>query len=871
MRKLLRYSFALVLLLATAVSSRATHIVGGDLTYKYLGSNNYQIELYLYVDCINGAPSAIDQDKFAEIGVFNASNTMVQSLQLARTGPTRIDGKNYSCVIPPTTACVDLYVFKTTTTLLPSTGGYQLVFQRCCRNNTIENINAPQSTGSTYRTYIPDVMQYGFNSSAVFKGLPPNFLCTNEPLVFDHSATDPDGDRLVYELCNPLHGASTSDPLPIPVNNPPYTNVSWKWPYNVTNQMAGLPALSINSTTGELTVTPSVIGQFVVGVCVKEYRNNVLINTVLRDFQFNVVNCVFTITPRFTMPVAKCSNTINFTNTTTGGAVAYTWKFYDDTTFLDSSNSKDPSYTFPGPGKYRISLTAYNSNGCSREYSSWVHILPDLIPGLLPDSTVCYGTQIQLGAADPDFSINYLWTPSAGLDNPNASNPIATVTQNQKYTVKRSSISCFVEGEVELSIDPINADFIHEYLPPCDGLKVKFFNRSQHQTRQVWDFGDWTSARDTSTQDSSVWVYKDTGIVYVRLDVFNAHCKDSLIKPIRILFPDQFTAVIDTAICDKDAIRIGPLNDTSIMSFSWSSTRFMNDGALLYPTVTPDTSVSYTLTKVYATCTLKDSFVIRVNELPDFSVSRTGDEDICLGDSIMLLATGSPSYQYEWFPKAELSSPFSQNTWVKPTQTTLYEVRVVTPVGCTENDTITVPMYPQWTLDLPREYVICQGERFLPEIPIPDAIVRWTGWGTDIIYDSLSEEGYYVVTVTTKCQVLKDTIQVAHYVPQYCKLDFPNAFTPNGDGINDTYPFGGRYHEIFGIECDFMDYNLVIFNRWGEVVFRSVDPTQEWDGLYKNNNGNIDVFGYYLQYREFNWCTGALEVKVKWGNVSVLR
>ncbi len=870
MPKLLRYLFSILCLLTLGQMLKATHIVGGDLTYKYLGNNNYQIELYLYVDCINGAQAAIDQDRLAEVGVFNSSNTLVQSLQLSRTGPTRIDGKNYSCVVPPTTACVDLYVFRTTTVLMPSTGGYQLVFQRCCRNNTIENINSPQSTGSTYRTFIPDIMQNGFNSSAVFKGLPPNFLCVNEPLVFDHSATDSDGDRLVYELCDPLHGASTSDPLPIPVNRPPYSPVSWRWPYNVNNQMSGLPALSINSSTGELTVIPSVTGQFVVGVCVKEFRNNQLINTVLRDFQFNVVNCVFTINPRFTMPLAKCSNTINFTNTTTGGAVAYTWRFYKDNVAFDSSNLQNPSYTFPGPGRYRISLTAFNSNGCSREFSNQIHILPDVIPNLLPDSMVCYGTQISLGAPETDGSISYLWTPSAGLDNATLANPVATVTQDRIYKVKRSSISCFVEDEIALKVNPINADFVHEYLPPCDGLKVKFFNRSQAESGLLWDFGDWTTAFDTSSQDSSFWLYKDTGIVYVRLDVFNSQCRDSIIKPIRILFPEQFTAVIDTSICDGDAIRIGPLNDTSILSFSWSSSAFMDNPAVLYPMVKPDSSYTYTLTKVYATCTLKDSFIIGVNELPDFRISRTGDEDICRGDSVMLTANGSPSYRYEWFPKTSLSSPYTSSTWAKPIRTTLYQVRVVTPAGCKESDTITVPLYPRWTLDLPSEYVICKGERFLPEVPIPDANVSWTGWDTDVVYDSLSEEGLYVVTVTTKCQVLKDTIQVAHYVPQYCELDFPNAFTPNGDGINDTYPFGGQYHAIFGIECDFVDYNLVIFNRWGEVVFRTVDPTQEWDGLYKNNNGNIDVFGYYLQYREYNWCTGAMEVKVKWGNVSVL-
>ncbi|MCX6290547.1 MAG: gliding motility-associated C-terminal domain-containing protein [Bacteroidetes bacterium] len=65
----------------------------------------------------------------------------------------------------------------------------------------------------------------------------------------------------------------------------------------------------------------------------------------------------------------------------------------------------------------------------------------------------------------------------------------------------------------------------------------------------------------------------------------------------------------------------------------------------------------------------------------------------------------------------------------------------------------------------------------------------------------------------------------------------PNAFTPNGDGINDTFGVKGE-----GIQ----NYTLRIFNRWGEVVFESLNPKQQWDGTVKGNPAQSDTYVYKL-------------------------
>lgn len=74
-------------------------------------------------------------------------------------------------------------------------------------------------------------------------------------------------------------------------------------------------------------------------------------------------------------------------------------------------------------------------------------------------------------------------------------------------------------------------------------------------------------------------------------------------------------------------------------------------------------------------------------------------------------------------------------------------------------------------------------------------------------------------------------------VPTPIKLWIPTAFTPNNDGLNDS--FGARG---MGIE----NYSLEIYNRWGELLFESTDISKQWDGWYKGNPAPIDEYVYSI-------------------------
>jgi|GEM_PF-205101 len=850
--------------------ANATHIVGGDMTYEYIGDDNYTITLKLYIDCINGQPGAIAGDVNSRIGVFNSSGTLLTTLGITRQGPISVSGSNYSCVIPPKDQCVDLYIYTASAKLPDIPGGYRLEFQRCCRNSGIKNIVNPDITGSTYLTNIPQRANKRTNSSARFVGAPPNFLCSKELLEYDHSAVDADKDSLVYELFQPLNGASKVDPAPAPSNFVTPIGVLWANGYSTTKQLQSTPNMSIDPNTGLFKMTPQAIGKFVVGIAVHEYRNGVRINTVFRDFQFNVYECTFDVKSVFAPVKGYCSNKVSFINasTSTGAIDHFKWDFGVDSVASDTSRVTNASFTFPGPGKYPVRLDAVSDAGCKNSSFGIVHILADTVEALIQDSIVCYGEEVQLGNPAPEQGISYQWSPPTNLDNPNIPNPKATVFADATYKVRKNSVSCYVESYVNVLKNTIDASFVHEYLPPCDGLRVKFFSTSTNSTKLNWDFGDINADRDVSIRDTTQWFYTDSGIVYVNLWVENEHCKDSIVKPIRIFFPEVFTAVIDTPICIGDRITIGPLNDTSILSFKWSSPVYMSDDEVLYPEIAAEETYSYTLTKTYANCTQKDSFNVIVNELPDLDIIRSYDRRVCQGDSILLTAQGN--YSFEWLPKEGVRKPFEAVTWVQPDTQRWYYLQATTAAKCVDYDSVLLEIYPFWTLNLDPSYVLCKDEVFLPEIPIDSAQITWREINSDALLDSMRTEGYFVVNATTQCQSLFDTFELAYYDDSYCVVDFPNAFTPNGDGINDTYPYSGNFRNIFGTECNFDSYQLMIFDRWGEFMFRTDDPNAEWSGDFKENGGQQEVYGYYLTYREFDYCRGGYVVRVKRGNLTAL-
>jgi len=359
--------FTGLVLLFTCASLSASHVVGGQITYKCLGNDRYQVTLEFRRDCFLGDPLAQFDDP-VHLGIFDSEGNMV--FNVGNAGQLIIDFSDddtlneiltSECRVLGDDVCVQTTTYAKEITLPFREGGYTIAYQRCCRNASINNIVDPSQNGATYFAVISEKSLMTCNSSPRFNQWPDVYICADEELVFDHSATDVDGDELRYRLCTPFSGGSPDDAQPIPVAGPPYDNISWGSAFSLDNLMGGTP-LAIDSLTGELTAIPGFTGQYVVGVCVEEYRDGVLLTQTIRDFQYNVRICERDPIAEFEVSTEmNCEGLeIAFTNNSTQNVI-YEWFFdQDDPTAI--STDYNTSYTYPDAGLYEVKLVVYNGS-----------------------------------------------------------------------------------------------------------------------------------------------------------------------------------------------------------------------------------------------------------------------------------------------------------------------------------------------------------------------------------------------------------------------------------------------------------------------------------------------------------------------------
>lgn len=289
------YTLILLLLLAGNCKLFATHIVGGEFELVHLEGYNYQVRLNQYFDHIHGNPGAEDEYLVAYI-YSKKSNNYLEYVVMYNTGSEFVPYTNPDCRKPG----IDLRTRKITYSrdiylspyVYTDPEGYYIVWERCCRNSIINNIQEPEKSGQAFYLEFPPVLKNNEpfeNSSPILFPALSDYAVVNQLYYVDFGGHDPDGDSLAYSLATPLRGNSSPE-IPVPNASPaPYKEVVWENGFDTDNMIPGARALTVD-IEGNITVIPEDTGLYVFSIKCEEYRDGKKIGEVVRDFQLLVVD-----------------------------------------------------------------------------------------------------------------------------------------------------------------------------------------------------------------------------------------------------------------------------------------------------------------------------------------------------------------------------------------------------------------------------------------------------------------------------------------------------------------------------------------------------------------------------------------------------
>lgn len=821
--------------------SWSKHIVGGEITYDYVGvgsggGNLYDVYLTMYRDCNSTTPF----DDEISLSFFNASNNnLVKNATVLFQSSQQIPITSYNpCVVPPSGICYDKSTYATRVELPASNNGYYVSWQRCCRNETITNIVDPGTQGLTLTTFFPATNI--INSSPRFNDLPPMFICVGDTFNFNHSAFDPDGDVLVYSLVNPLHGADQNSPAPQQATIRPYQTVPFLSPYSLANALGGSQPLTINSNTGVLSAIAQTQGQFVFAVNVREYRNNVLLSEVTRELQVNVTFCQPNVAPNLTLQSSPLiqGDTLTFIE---GQPNCFPIKLQDP-------NSLDSIFIF-GNG-----IIFDNSSAeASLQDSSRGIMLPSLCwqpncdqIGLFTPFTIYYRDNYKCPKPNVDSTIYWAKVipgipPAPTLQcvsviNPNQIQltwlPVLSFSSFVQYEIWRNDGTGFIKLD---SVQNINSStYIDIQAFDNQNISYQYYIRVVKNCNGLIVYSDGNSVSSMTIQINQLqaqtfevkWTNFSNGVTYELMsndggnDLLETSTQNLFYQKTICNFNGSFRVRVRhasgcysySAYCDT----ISVVNDLPFATeFCGLNVSVNNDGIQLNwkksdisdlkhyrilrksgNNFTPITTTQDTFYFDSDVQVLNQSYCYAI-EVVDLCDQSARSETFC---SVVLQSYSEPYFvDLNW------------NTFNNPFSVTQYDI--FTNIGTSETDFQSLTS--QNILTFHDENIDVAKGKYCYRVQAQAA----GGCGG-----------------SSWSNVVCESFPVIVY--------FPNAFSPNADGMNDELILKSIFVESI---------DLQIFDRWGQMIYQATDPYFKWDGKHKNGKEVPEgVFAYRMKINGFD-------------------
>jgi gliding motility-associated-like protein len=840
------------LLLLMCPALFAAHIKGGFFTYQYLGagsgnSNRYKITLTVYMIC---NPSSGQLSNPINFTFFNAgTNQYIRDVSVAISNQYTLN-KTYDepCITGNEVGCkYTIVIYNLESIELPALPeGYVVSYQRCCRLAGINNLINSGAAGNTFSIKIPGSVNgqnIHTNNSPQFLVNDTGLVCKNNYFQLNFSATDPDGDSLSYEFCEAYDGGSQSNPSPITALSPPYNSVPYGPTFSGTQPLGN--GVTINAATGLISgIAPSMVGQYVICVCVNEYRNGVLIATTRKELHLEVSDCSplgAQLNPR---PSFCEGLTVNFQNDGGGNdpTSIYQWNFGDPASGSNNiSTLATPSHTYSAPGDYTVKLKVTIQGVCTDSTTTNVRVWPGFYPGFSING-ICLITPFQfLDTTSANHGQVDFWRWNFGdnstlADTSILQNPQWTYTNAGTVTVTLivgSSKGCIDTVQQVLNVldkPVITLGFNDTLICKYDSIRLSASGNGSF----TWHPN--THIINTNTANPIVFPVS-TSWYYVNLE--NAGCVNKDSVKINVT-PNVFiNSMPDSTICQGDTIQLRIASNG--LQYRWTPAMQLNDSTLQSPlAITPNTT-TYQVVGIVGSCSATKQITIKTTPYPLARISP--DTLICFNGTAALRGTSNGN-RYTWIPAQYLSNPSSLTPIARPPNTQRYVLAVYDTLGCPKPglDTVTITVLPQVIAKAGRDTTAVIGQP-LQFNASGGVYYNWspaTGLSSTTIADpigiySLGTNRIRYRLIASDSANCADTSYINVRVFQTPPNVFvPTAFTPNNDGKNDIVkPVLAGIKELKYFR---------ILNRWGQVIFETKQDGIGWDGRINGQPQSTSIF-----------------------------
>ena len=337
----------------------------------------------------------------------------------------------------------------------------------------------------------------------------------------------------------------------------------------------------------------------------------------------------------------------------------------------------------------------------------------------------------------------------------------------------------------------------------------------------LWSTGDTTIQINVSPSVTTTYTVQATDLC----------SNDSTVTMVIKVSKPDFDIYGDT-ICkgDMGTATVVPIG---ILNYSWNTGDITSTISVTPPlTTTYQVRISDTLG-----CYIDTFSQIFVNPLPVVSISN--DTNICDGESLSLWAAGGNTYQWN-------TGDVTSSIQVQPSQSQTYTVTATDNNMCHKDSSVKVVVLPSpHAVIHSTSDTICRGSLAILTATGGDNFFWNTGVTSSTIDIKPPETTTYSVVASNVAVgiICSDTAVFTQGVKRCNRFYVPSAFSPNGDGINDNFGVVGIFENI-----DF--YEILIFDRWGKLVFKSNDVHQQWNGRIEGQKPVGGVYTYIIHIQE---------------------